>query len=298
MRSELTILAPAKINIFLEILDKRGDGYHNLDSVMQTVSLCDVLRVRRGQYAGQNSISLSTNGNALDVAPEKNLVYLAAKAFFDHAGIDKYNVSFTLTKRIPLQAGLGGGSSDAAATLIALDELYETGMTVGKLCEIAIGIGSDVPFCVRRGTCRVQGKGEFVSDVTPFPDCVFLIALPQGEKISTAQAYSLADEINMGDRVSPDGILSAMNECDIGLICENVYNRFEATVTSDSAVTKIKEMMMGNGAFASIMSGSGPSVVGFFADVPTAKCAADAVAGLADVYVCSPMRRDANYYRD
>ena len=169
---QVTVHAPAKINLTLDVVGRREDGYHLLESIFQTVDRRDTLTARR-----------TSQGISLTVAEgepcpmEKNTAYRAAQAFFAYTGLAG-GVEMTLTKRIPQQAGMGGGSADAAAALLALDRLYDTRLTAEQLCELGLQVGADVPFCLVGGTAFVGGIGEEITSLSPLPDCHIVVAQP------------------------------------------------------------------------------------------------------------------------
>lgn len=291
MKNNLTILAPAKINIFLDVLGKRDDGFHDISSVMQTIGIFDRLRVTVNDAAqGECVIAVECGGDALN--NEKNIVYAAAKAFFASANIDSYNVSFDIEKRIPMMAGLGGGSSDAAAALLALNMLYETELGVDKLAEIGASVGSDVPFCVKRGTVSVSGRGEIMKDAPPMPDCFIVVAMPNEEKISTKEAYSKIDAISVIAPVSD--IENALSECDVEKTGKSLFNKFEYILPSESKSLALKRAFLDLGAYGALLCGSGSAVFGLFSSVAEAKAAAEKLSGEAETFVCTPIRRNTS----
>lgn len=285
---KITILAPAKINLFLDVGAKRDDGYHDLLSVMQTVGIFDRITVqKRDAKAGEKHIDVIADGCA--PIGEENIAYLAAKAFFGKVGTENYDIKIDIEKKIPMQAGLGGGSSDAAATLIALNGMYGEPMSTDELISLGMEVGSDVPFLVKKGTCLVSGKGETVISTPPSPDFIMTVAVPHTLKISTAQAYSKIDEVKTECDASK--MTEALEKCDIDLMCKALFNKFELIPDEKSEVPKIKEKLVSLGAKAASMSGSGSAVFGIFDSVPSAKSAAEALSDIAETFVCAPARR-------
>lgn len=288
MEKSITILAPAKINLFLDVAGRRDDGYHDLLSVMQTVGVFDRISVtRKDADDGEKSIEVNCDNGA--PRGEENTVYRAAEAFFKRTGEESYNVSFFIEKRIPSMSGLGGGSSDAAAALIALDQLFGSELQPGDLISIGESVGSDVPFCIKKGTCVVTGRGEKLESCAPMPDCVMVIAVPNEEKISTAEAYSLIDVIDAGADIGK--MISAVSECSLEKMGDSAFNKFEYVLPATSSVPKIKNILLSHGAKMALMSGSGPSVFALFDSVASAKSAAEALSDEAETFVCSPVRR-------
>ena len=269
--------APAKINLFLEVTSRRADGYHNIESVMQTVDLFDTLTfTRRIRDARKVILECEDKRVPLD---EKNLVYRAAKLFFEYTGTDESDVTVHLEKRIPMAAGLGGGSSDAATTLLALNKLYDTVLSTDELCAIGARIGADVPFCVRQGIAVTRGIGEILLPCAPLPDCFIVIACA-GEGVSTPWAYARLDEMYDYDArdVSSDGFVSTLGSGDIALVAAEMTNIFESVVISEREMARcIRDTLASSGALKAMMSGSGPSVFGVFADEATACLAVEAL---------------------
>ncbi len=268
----LTLKAPAKINLYLDVAAKRPDGYHDIETVMQSISLFDTLTVRRQPENGGRSISVacSVDGLACD---ESNLCWKAAKVFFEHARIDVFDVFIRIEKVIPIAAGLAGGSTDAAAVFLALNELYGTGYDRETLCKMGAKVGADVPFCVRRGIASAAGIGDRFSTCAELYGCVFVVACA-GEGVSTPLAYRKLDE--MYDWNRRESSLSAFTDALAGgklpVIAGKMYNIFESAVLPErpKAARLIGELRQG-GALAGLVSGSGPSVFGLFDDRETAE---------------------------
>lgn len=292
MSSEITILAPAKINVYLDVLSKREDGYHDIETLMQTVGLFDKINVKKNDAVnGERKIDVVCDGNI--PGGEENLAYKAALAFFSEMGEESYNVSISIEKRIPAKAGLGGGSSDAAAVITALSRLYHADMPMEKLIEIGAVVGSDVPFLIRKGTCVCLGRGEIVEGCTPFPDCVIVIAVPTAERVSTAEAYAKIDGIQSSG--SLEAARHALLDCSIESISREMYNKFEHIIPKDSKIAAVisKLSRLSNGAAR--MSGSGSAVFALFSDPHSAKEAADELSRECEVFVCRPVRSTYNY---
>ena len=273
--TSITIKAPAKINLYLEISSRRPDGYHNIESVMQTVDLFDTLILtRRDKDSG--GIMLECDDPSVPLG-ENNLICRAATLFFDKMGISDRDLTVFLQKRIPMAAGLGGGSSDAAATLIAINELYGVGLSTDELCSLGARIGADVPFCVRRGISVTRGIGDIHSPCQKLPDC-FIVLACAGEGVSTPWAYGRLDDMYDYDKrsVSAHGFTKALESADIELISSEMTNIFESVVLPEREMAQsIRECLSGNGAVKAMMSGSGPSVFGIFSDETSARLAAE-----------------------
>lgn len=291
MENTVNILAPAKINIFLDVVGKRADGYHDIASVMQTVGIFDRLKITRSDADdGTRRIFVLCDG-----APsgEENTAYSAAEAFFEAAHIDKYVVDIEIEKRIPVFAGLGGGSSDAAAVIVALNELYEAHLSLDAMMSAGAAVGADVPFCVKKGTCVVTGIGEVVESCTPMPDCTIVLAVPNGLRISTKEAYEKIDAAARS--ASLEKMRTALAECSLEALRDAMFNKFELILPDDSAVFEVKRKLIEAGAVAAMMSGSGSAVFGLFYDVPKAKAALESLDGTAQAFLCAPVRRAYPY---
>ena len=274
----ITVKAPAKLNLFLEIGDKMDDGYHNIQSVMQSVTLYDTLTVIKTE----NDILLECD-NA-DLVHETNIVVSAEKLFFEKSGIAG-GALIRLKKRIPVSAGLGGGSSDAAATLNALNKLYGAPFKAEELSAIGKTLGADIPFCLKRGLCIAAGIGEILEDIGKIPECFFVISKGVGTVI-TGAAYEKLDLKKDRKRITPDSMLKAVKYGDIGAICDSLYNGFEQNEEYDA---EIKEIMKNNGAKGTLMTGSGPSVFGVFIDEKDARAACKALKARGYTgFVCRP----------
>ena len=257
--TELQITAPAKINLWLEIKSRRPDGYHDIESVMQTVSLCDTLTLKKA-----DGIAITCTNDTLDCG-ETNLCFKAARAFFAAADIDG-GVNIHIDKRIPISGGLAGGSTDAAATLRGLNVLYETGYSAEDLCAIGVKIGADVPFCIRQGIAVTRGIGDRFTEAPRLPDCSIVVACA-GEGVSTPWAYGRLDEMYdfAARTVDADDFTRVIAGGRLGDITAAMTNIFESAVlpVRPQAVI-IKENLLKSGALGALMSGSGPSVFGIF----------------------------------
>lgn len=277
----INVIAPAKINLFLDILGRLENGFHSLFMVMQTVDLCDEITVDKGE----GGITLTCSDARLP-QDERNIAYKAAAAFFKETGIEP-NAVISVTKKIPFEAGLAGGSADAAAVIVGLDELYGTKLSKQTMCEIGLTVGSDVPFCIEGGTCIAQNRGEVLSKVKPLRDCFIVIAKPE-KGVSTAQAFAAADSTHI---YHPDSIamLDACSRGDFDGICKNASNVFEQVIEVVERV-EIKDTMRNCGAVLYQMSGSGPSVFGLFESKEEAeKCTNELKKNCKDVFLTKPV---------
>lgn len=257
----ITIAAPAKINLFLEITGKRNDGYHLLSMVMQTVGLYDDVTVTLDPDGDE--ISVSCNQGAIP-CDSSNTAYRAALAFFEAAGMEKQGVGIKIKKRIPFGAGMAGGSADAAAVLVALNELTGAGLSPEELAEAGESVGADVPFCVMGGTMNCSGIGTIMSPLPDMPDCRIVVVKPE-LAISTPEAYRKADEKGYDLLRRNDEIVSGICNGSIHSIAEHLFNRFE-DITGNEEIEHIKEKMMKYGALGAVMTGSGSAVFALFDD--------------------------------
>lgn len=255
----MRLQAFAKINLGLDVLGKREDGYHEVRMIMQTIRMYDQLDMRKSVEPG---IHLTTNKKYIPV-DENNLVWRAAKLMMDTCGIME-GVSIHLHKVIPVAAGMAGGSSDAAATLVGMNRLFHCGLSKEKLMELGVQIGADVPYCVLRGTALAEGIGEKLTVLPPMPDCWILIGKP-GISVSTKYVYTALD-LNT-DTVHPDidGMKKALEDGNLYGITERMGNVLQdVTIPAYPEVERIKEQMKALGAVNAMMSGSGPTVFGIF----------------------------------
>ena len=264
--NDISVKALAKINLGLDVVRRREDGYHEVRMIMQTIQLYDRLDIKRTQEPG---IQIQTNLSFLPVN-ENNLIYKAAKLLMDEFSITD-GVSVKLDKRIPVAAGMAGGSTDAAAMLIGVNRLFSLGLTKRELMERGVQIGADVPYCIMRGTALAEGIGEALSPLPPMVKCPVLVAKPS-ISVSTKFVYQnlKLDDTTIHpdiDRLIDD--IKAKNLHDIAAHMGNVLET--VTIPNYPVIDEIKKHMLSNGAVGAMMSGSGPTVFGLFDDEDTAK---------------------------
>lgn len=263
--------AYAKINLTLDVLRKRDDGYHDLRSIMQTVSLCDDVEV--AVDTGKPwELSCDAAGIPCD---ERNLAWKAARAFFDRLGWQADGIAIRIEKRIPSEAGLGGGSADAAAVLHALNDWTEGHFSVGDLCAIGAKVGSDVPFCVLGGTALAEGRGERLLKLPDAPELHLVICKPP-LAFSTPALYSRLDSIEIGARPDTDAMCRAIENGDRESVAGLLCNVFEQAVSAPQ-IEEIKRELRTRGALGAMMTGSGSAVFGIFRDADSAKAACEAL---------------------
>ena len=271
---KIQLKALAKINLGLDVLRRREDGYHEVKMIMQTIGLHDDLEIRKTKTPG---IQVKTNLYYLPTN-ENNLVYKAAKLLMDEFQIQD-GVSIQLKKRIPVAAGMAGGSSDGAAVLWGINQMYGLGLSMQALMERGVRLGADVPYCIQRGTALAEGIGEKLSVLPPMPKCTILIAKP-GISVSTKFVYENlhANDLKPEQHPDVDSMIEAMRQKDLGLLCSRIGNVLETvTIPAYPVINEIKRTMMDNGAIGSMMSGSGPTVFGIFDSPVAAKQAVKAV---------------------
>ena len=271
---KIQLKALAKINLGLDVLRRREDGYHEVKMIMQTIGLHDDLEIRKTKTPG---IQVKTNLYYLPTN-ENNLVYKAAKLLMDEFQIQD-GVSIQLKKRIPVAAGMAGGSSDGAAVLWGINQMYGLGLSMQALMERGVRLGADVPYCIQRGTALAEGIGEKLSVLPSMPKCTILIAKP-GISVSTKFVYENlhANDLKPEQHPDVDSMIEAMRQKDLGLLCSRMGNVLETvTIPAYPVINEIKRTMMDNGAIGSMMSGSGPTVFGVFDSPAAAKQAMKAV---------------------
>lgn len=284
----MEIPAPAKINLSLDITGRRPDGYHVLDMVMQSVSLCDVVSLE--EVPGPEGVVIRCEEEDVPCGKE-NTVFRAADAFFQATGARRKNgLLFTIRKNIPRQAGLGGGSADAAAALKLLNRMFGTDLSGAKMREIALNAGADVPFCVEGGTARVVGIGETVEELTPMMACDIVICRPD-VGISTKEAYRCYDKGQYHATSYTAALLEAMKTKNLEEIGRVLGNAFESAGVP-SQISAIEKEMIRCGSVGSCMSGSGSAVFGLFADsVKAGQCRDLLLKHYSAVFLCRPAVR-------
>lgn len=283
--NDISVKALAKINLGLDVLRRREDGYHEVSMVMQTIHLYDRLEISKNV---SGNITMETNLSFLPTN-ENNLVYKAAKLLCDEFSI-KDGIHVNLQKRIPVAAGMAGGSTDAAAVLYGVNKIFDLGLSQQQLMERGVKIGADVPYCIMRGTALAEGIGEKLSPLSPMVKCPVLIAKP-GISVSTKFVYEnlKLDEHTLHPNMQQ--LITDIKEKDLHKIAKDMGNLLETvTIPAYPIIAQIKEHMMEHGAVGAMMSGSGPTVFGLFEDENTAKAAYEAMkeSGLAkQVYLTS-----------
>ena len=284
-RKSVTVLAPAKLNLALDVVGTMPNGYHDLDMVMQAIDLQERLVLRRSPY-----LNLRMPGSFVPVN-NKNTAIKAALAFFDYTGL-LAGVDITIHKAVPVRAGMAGGSADAAGVLVGMNELYGAKLSMSELCAIGATFGADVPFALMAGTCRVRGVGDLLKPLPPCPDCRFVVVMPS-IGVSTPEAFQRYDQ--MGSPVHPDCERqeAAIRAGDLAAICAAAGNALEhcsGAQETPAICAKLNE----HGALTSQMTGSGAAVFGVFDGEDAARAAVQALQGsYKQVYLCRPVRGGA-----
>lgn len=277
-----------KLNLSLGITGVRKDGYHLLDMMMQSVSLCDILTIEKTNSEG---VTLSCSDPSLP-CDNKNIAYRAYEKFVDalqKKGRGPFGVHIDIEKNIPHGGGMGGGSANAAGVLVGLNTLCETPFSTTELCEIGLALGADVPFCIKGGTMRVQGIGEVLTPLPKLYGVYFVIAKPQ-KSVSTAKAYSDYDNCEKGIAVDNEKLIQALDTKDLDMFTKNMGNALEEAVDLKEIDT-LKEQLEKTGAQKAMMTGSGSCVFGLFTGLKEAKQSAETLRQFAPfVTVATPVQ--------
>ena len=263
---QIELKSLAKINLGLDVLGRRENGYHDVRMIMQSIYLYDEVKIKRTKNPG---IEIKTNLYFLPTGKE-NIAYKAAEMLIEEFHIEE-GVHITLNKHIPVAAGMAGGSSNAAAVLYGMNQMFRLGLSQKELMERGVKLGADVPYCIMRGTVLAEGIGEKLTPLPPMPKCQILIAKPP-ISVSTKMVYEKLDSCEIKEHPDIDGILDGLKNQDLEQVAASMGNVLEkVTVEAYPVIAQIKECMMEAGALGAMMSGSGPTVFGIFRDRRTAK---------------------------
>lgn len=266
MKESMSLKALAKINLGLDVLGRRENGYHDVRMVMQTMYLYDNITLQKIE---EPEIQLKTNLHFLPL-DDKNIAYKAAKMLMEEFQIPG-GIRITLDKHIPVAAGLAGGSSNAAAVLVGMNRMYDLGLSEQDLMERGVKLGADVPYCIMRGTVLAEGIGEILTPLDPLPKCYILVAKPT-VSVSTKTVYEKLDSHEIEDHPDIDGILEGLKNADLKKVASSMGNVLERVTVDDHPIIEdIKKVMKENGALNAMMSGSGPTVFGIYEDKKLAK---------------------------
>ena len=279
----VTVLAPAKLNLALDVVGLLPGGYHDLDMTMQAITLYERVVLRRSPY-----LDLRLPGSL--VAPNnKNTAIKAALAFFDYTGL-LAGVDITIYKNVPVRAGMAGGSADAAAVLVGLNALYGAHLSMSELCALGAKIGADVPFALSGGTSLCMDKGGVIAPLLPLTGKFVVLCKPQMD-VSTISAYRLLDEARNLRHTDKNAMLYAAHTGDYKLLCEKADNVFEQVIEVPARPV-IKGIMRSHGADLTLMSGSGPTVYGLFSDRKSAEtCAVELQKQFSETVLCETVGR-------
>ncbi len=280
--------AYAKLNISLDVLSRMEDGYHSVLMVLQTADLCDDVTIEISSGSG---INIYTDLRYIP-SDSRNIAWKAADIFLRETGINGQKITISIKKRIPVCAGMGGGSADAAAVLRGLNKVFRTDLNSANLRKLAEQIGSDVPFCVSGGTSLAEGRGEILTELPPLPACNILICKPKFS-VSTPELFALIDCRKITCRPDTVGILEALSEGSLSGVSRRMYNVFEPVLPAGSkTVSAIKQIMLENDALGAVMTGTGSAVFGIFSSINLAMNAADSLsAEYGRCYLACPVDR-------
>lgn len=268
----MLVKANAKINLTLDIVGKKGNGYHLLDSIFQSISLYDKIKIEKSNI-------LSVQFDNKNISNEESIAYKSAKAFFDYTGIEN-KAKIEIESHIPLGSGMGGGSADSAGVLVGLNRLFGNPISTEELINIGSKIGADIPFCIIGGTARVEGIGEIINPLIPLKS-IPVVIIKDKEKQSTGLMYSKLDSKDTNEKQT-ENMIDAINKNNIQGIFNNISNAFN--LVSDTQDER--ELLLNSGAKGVGLSGSGPSVFGFFETYESAKSAYDTLKNGHNVYLC------------
>ncbi|MBP0962016.1 MAG: 4-(cytidine 5'-diphospho)-2-C-methyl-D-erythritol kinase [Oscillospiraceae bacterium] len=274
MSKTLSLKTYAKINLTLDVTGKREDGYHNIDSIFEEISIYDTVSVATND-SGRITVSCNVPGIPCD---EHNIVYKAASIFFEETGIKNPGVHIHIEKNIPSQAGMGGGSTNAAGVFRILDKLFETNLSDEKLCEIAVRSGADTPFFIRGGLAHLSGIGDIIKPLSSLSEHYIVVAKGT-EGVSTPAAYREIDSLENVPHQNTEAILKACRDDDINTLMANALNTFELTKLPDD-IAKIRDIMKKHNTTGALMTGSGAAVFGIFTDKAKAEAAEKELASL------------------
>lgn len=282
---KVKVKAPAKINLSLDVLRRRPDGYHDVSMVMQAVSLYDYVTV---ELTDTKDIEIVCDYPGVP-CDEHNIAHKAAKGFFNYTKTENPGIIITIEKYIPTQAGLAGGSADGAGVIVALNKLFSAHLTEDEMCEIGSKVGADVPFCIIGGTRLASGTGTTLEKLISIPRCNLVICKPDFS-VSTAEAYSRIDKANLSHPEFTAEMVKAIYARDIYMVSTTLLNDFEIALNLDG-INDIKKIMLKNKALGACMSGSGSAVFAMFHNEKKAeKCADILKKSYEHVFQCEPVK--------
>lgn len=272
--STFKIDSRAKINLSLDIVSKRDDGYHNLKMIMHSVDLADKMTFTE---TVSEKLNLSSDLSYLP-CDERNIVFKAYEAFYEYTRLKKQGFDIHIEKKVPVCAGLGGSSTNAASALLFLNEYHSFPLSLEKLMELGKNLGADVPYCIKGGTCLAEGIGEILTPLPNLPKCHIVIAKPQNKGLSTKHIFSMVKLNEIEFHPDTQGMIKALYDGDLNGVCKRMYNVLEVYSKKESPeIIRFKEILDANGASGSLMSGSGNAIFGIYKDLASAKKAKEAI---------------------
>lgn len=287
----IEVKAPAKINLSLDIVSKRPDGYHDVAMVMQSVSLFDTVTVTDDENAEGDAVTVSCDNEEVPL-DEKNIAVKAVRAFYAAAKVTPRPLSIRIEKRIPTQAGLGGGSADGAGVILALNRIFETRLTMKEMAAVGEKVGADVPFCLLGGTMLATGTGTTLKRLPALQKCAVVICKPQ-VSVSTAEAYACCDQRPPKGFLYTDEVVARLCRHDIRGLSSCLYNEFEQVLNLPEIVD-IKREMLRHKALGASMSGSGSAVFALFHSMKKAEaCKNSLKEKYNQVFLCEPLKDGA-----
>lgn len=288
MNKTIIMKAPAKLNLYLDIEERLDSGYHNMKMIMQTISLFDKVKIEKNE-SGKTEICSTNNKMPLD---ERNIAYKTAEAFYKSRKEKFTGLKITIDKEIPMEAGMGGGSADAAAVLKGLDILEETNMSEEEMIEISASLGGDVPFAVKGGTCSAEGIGEKLCNLRPLENMAFVVIKPDAG-ISTKEAFQKFDEENVREEDRYCKMIKAVEKGNREEIILNMQNLFEKLCPLKE-IEEYRKILLNAGAEKAMMTGSGSAVFGVFKNINEAQEAAEKIkTQIKNVWTAVPFRKGA-----
>lgn len=283
---KVTLNAPAKINLTLDIIGKRYDGYHLVKMLMQTITLFDKIEITLQTHG---NILIHSNSKKIPL-DETNIAFKAAKEFFNQTKTSNCGIDISIVKSIPISAGLAGGSTDAAAVIIGLNHLFNTNLQPKELCDIASNVGADVPFCLLGGTMIAEGIGTTLTPLPDMPECFIVLTKPN-ISVSTKKAYELHDKHKTLENENSESAIQYICNNNLKKLSETLHNSFEKVLNIEE-VNIIKKTMLSLGALGACMSGSGPTVFSLFDNKEKAQnCFNELHKSYPEAFLCKPSNR-------
>lgn len=283
---KIKVNAPAKVNLAVDVLGRRPDGYHEVSLILQAVSLYDVITITTND---SDEITVSCNAPGIP-CDKTNIVCKTAQRFFKVTGVEPVGININIEKVIPSQAGLGGGSSDGAAVVMGLNALFNTHLKTSQLEEIGGFVGADIPFFINGGTQLAKGIGTEMQKLRSLPDCHIVVCKPDNVSVSTKEAYDAIDSAPTKQFKYSDEVIKGLYMHSLNSVCTSMYNDFDVFLNIDE-VNAIKKFMYDNKASGACMSGSGSAVFGIFKKEKSAQACVDGLkAKYSQTFLCKPIK--------